>query len=296
MKKAFLLIVIIFSGLFNLSGQNVEYFNIDSLYHIVDSLYKNNADEELILEKVSLILKSDTCNANLWSYKGSYYDKMGEYEAAKYYYSKAISVDSLHFETLYNLGVLYYNEGVLELEATKGRTRKQFLESTYISSKKFSLSTIFFERAFAVNPDYHELINMLRLLKRLSIANDNESNIVIDLSEEHEMAYIKTSDTTNYYVVFETAFFDSNVRIYCNDSLIFKDKITTDESIDHAATIKVGDVEKVKKISIRIEDAPLTVIYPMKGKYYIRIRCLERTGVFHPYIIIRFSRYNVWRR
>ena len=167
MTKIFFLALIIFTSLFNLSSQNVEYYNIDSLYHIVDSLSKNDDNVELTLDYVNLILKSDTCNANLFAYKGWYYDKKGDYETAKYFYFRAITVDSLHFNALYALGVLYYNEGVREMDtAINPMTHKRYLEKSLIASNKYSLSKTFFNKAFAVNSDVPELIGILSEIRR----------------------------------------------------------------------------------------------------------------------------------
>ena len=116
-------------------------------------------------------------------------------------------------------------------------------------------------------------------------------HIVIDLSENDVLPYVTKSDTTHYYVEFENDFNDSEVRVYCNDSLIYKGKITSNQSIDLAKTIKVGAVDKVKKISIGLEDLPLITIFPIKGKYYIRI---NYTG--YPLLHFRFSKYAVRRR
>ena len=120
--------------------------------------------------------------------------------------------------------------------------------------------------------------------------DDEAGYIIIDLSEKDSLAYSKKTDTTHYYVVFERYFEDNNVQVYCNDSLIYNDKITTDLSIDLAEEIKIGLVEKVKKISIRMENLPLVVIYPVKGKYYIRVSCSS-----YPFLFLRFSKYNVIR-
>ena len=171
MKKIFVLTSIIFSSLYNLSGQDVEYKNVDSLYHVIDSLYTNNADVEDIHKLVNLILKSDTLNANLFYFKGWYYDNKSEYEVAKHFYFRAITVDTLHFEALCNLGILFYNEGIKEFEIATQRTYRQYLELHIIASNKFRLSKIFFERAFSVNPYEPELIKILEEIKRRELNN-----------------------------------------------------------------------------------------------------------------------------
>ena len=126
----------------------------------------------------------------------------------------------------------------------------------------------------------------------LGNGKDNETGyIIVDLSEKDSLSYSKSSDTTHYYVVFENFFEDNDVRVYCNDSLIYKDKISSDYSIELAAQVKVGHVKSVKKISIGIEDLPLIVVYPTKGKYYIRVRCSS-----FPFIHLRFSKYDIIRR
>ena len=122
---------------------------------------------------------------------------------------------------------------------------------------------------------------------------DNEADKLTE--EQYKDQYNIKADTTHYYVVFESYFRETNVRVYSNDSLIYKDKITSNESVDLAKIVRVGSVESVKKISIGISDyLPLIVVYPMKGKYnyYLMVR---PSPTFRPDIppalIVRFSKY-----
>ena len=118
----------------------------------------------------------------------------------------------------------------------------------------------------------------------------------IDLREKHISAYNVKSDTTHFYVVFESYFRDTKVRLYRNDSLIYKDKITSNESIELAKVVRVGHTDSVKKISIGIEDSPLIVIFPMKGKYYININTVPYPAKEPiPVLLIRFDKYSIWR-
>ena len=74
-------------------------------------------------------------------------------------------------ERLFSLGVLYYNEGRRE-ESTEFEpmTTKQFHEIVLNTSNKFSLSKTFFEKAFTVNPDVPELIEILSELRSREFA------------------------------------------------------------------------------------------------------------------------------
>jgi tetratricopeptide (TPR) repeat protein len=160
MKQQISFLFVTFYSLINLSGQDMKY-------HTIDSLIKNEAKEELILEQINLLLKSDTCNASLFAYKGWYYDKNEEYEAAKYFYFRSISADSLYFIALYNLGALYYNEGMREMDtAFYSLTNRRFAEKQFIASNKFYLSKIFFDKAFVINPDYMDLKEVLTELRK----------------------------------------------------------------------------------------------------------------------------------
>ena len=117
----------------------------------------------------------------------------------------------------------------------------------------------------------------------------------IDLTENHNYAPDEKSDTTHYYVVFESYFRDDSVRVYTNDSLVYKGKITTNESIEHAKTVNAGSVDSVKRISIGIENFPLIIIHPIKGKYYVKIGYSYHHVYQFPRLNVRFTKYSEFR-
>ena len=120
-------------------------------------------------------------------------------------------------------------------------------------------------------------------------AFDNEADELTE--DELKDAYSVKADTTHYYVVFESYFRDNNVRVYGNDSLIFKDRITSNESVELAKTVRVGSVKSIKKISIGIEEDPLIIVHPIKGKYYIYISDWPSRSEIPPYLSVSFSKF-----
>ena len=137
MKQIFFLLIF-FSSLFNLLGQDVNHHNIDSLYHNLNCLLENEVKAELIVEKVNFLLTLDTCNADLFNLKGRCYHELEDFEAAKYFYFLALTVDTLHFDALYNLGVIFYNEGIKEVDGCiEPITKREFLERNIRADNKF---------------------------------------------------------------------------------------------------------------------------------------------------------------
>ena len=129
-------------------------------------------DQALVLEEINIYLASqrfeeaqenlkvaielDPNNEVLHFALGSVYDNLGKIEEAKVSYLKAIEIKADYFDALYNLGALFYNRAVEEVNACGAIPPNQ--EAKYKAcvaeaNKGFTSSVPYLERAYVINPE-----------------------------------------------------------------------------------------------------------------------------------------------
>ena len=130
------------------------------------------------------------------------------------------------------------------------------------------------------------------VLGQESVLDIDIPKIVINMSGEcsylSETRYNEKSDTTHYYLTFESYFDNDSLQVFCNDSIVYCGTITTDYSLGVAKCVKIGCVNTVKSLNFRINQDPIIEIYPIKGRYYMSVNRLLAT------IYICFSKYSCY--
>lgn len=79
-------------------------------------IYMNLKKSEEALKYLDVVIQMNPGFAGYYVAKGNVYDKSGDDGNAIKSYEKAIEVDPNSLEALYNLGVIYYNKGVKQIE------------------------------------------------------------------------------------------------------------------------------------------------------------------------------------
>jgi len=107
-------------------------------------------------ENLKVAIELDPTNEVLHFALGSVYDNLAKYEDAKASYLKAIDLKADYFDALYNLGALFYNQAVEQVNACGSIPPNQ--ETKYKAcvaeaNKGFTSSVPYLERAYSVNPD-----------------------------------------------------------------------------------------------------------------------------------------------
>lgn len=104
-------------------------------------------------------------NASLYFAEGFLYERMEELDKAQTSYEKAVEVNPEFFDALYNLGALWYNKAVKELEAAN-----EIMDNrAYNVARDAAMVTLgkavpFMERAHEVNPKEKTTLETLRTL------------------------------------------------------------------------------------------------------------------------------------
>lgn len=126
--------------------------------------YLDSKQNEAALEYLNTAIEGDDTNATFYYARGVLYEKIDK-EKAIADYKKSLELDGGYFNSLYNLGVIYYNKGVEQQnEANDKTTTKEYEAAAKIANDLWKTSLPYMEKAHEVNP---EEIAVLETLKGL---------------------------------------------------------------------------------------------------------------------------------
>ncbi len=126
-------------------------------------LETENSDEAF--KYLALAREKDPTNPQFYSAEAHLYDKVGEKDKAKEKYKKAIELDPGFFEAYYNLGVLYFNEGVeLTDEANKITNNEEYEKAKKIADDKFKEALPYIEKSHELKSDDNSIMQTLKTL------------------------------------------------------------------------------------------------------------------------------------
>lgn len=129
-------------------------------YYILDS---ENTEEAL--KYLAVARESDPTNPQFYSAEAHLYDKLGNKEMAIEKYKKAIEIKEDFFEAYYNLGVLYFNDGItLTDEANKITDNAKFAVAKEKADNKFKESVPYLEKAHELEPSDASIMSTLKTL------------------------------------------------------------------------------------------------------------------------------------
>lgn len=132
-------------------------------------------DSDEAFKYLALARENDPTNPQFYSAEAHLYDKMGDKETAKEKYAKAIELDPNFFEGYYNLGVLYFNEGVsLTDEANKITDNEKYAVAKEKADAKFLESLPYIEKAHELQPEDQAIMSTLKTLYYRLKANNPE--------------------------------------------------------------------------------------------------------------------------
>lgn len=142
-------------------------------YYLLDA---ENADEAFKYLKVAR--ENDPNNPQFYSAEAHLYDKVGDKEKAKEKYKKAIEMDSDFFEAYYNLGVLYFNEGVeLTDKANQITDNAKYQKAKEKADNKFKEALPYIEKSHELKPEDEGIMATLKTLYYRLQMNDKYEEI-----------------------------------------------------------------------------------------------------------------------
>ena len=147
-----------------------EPSNQNILYSLIDYYIAKDDDPGIVIEYLNKAKEAEPDNYVLYFAEGTIYDRLNNFEASEKAYLKAIELKSDYFDAVFNLGALYFNQGVkFAEEATKIPPKEDRDGSKYdakmkLADQEFKKSIPIMERALEINPNSKDTIETLKNL------------------------------------------------------------------------------------------------------------------------------------
>ncbi|MCB2196047.1 MAG: tetratricopeptide repeat protein [Bacteroidetes bacterium] len=114
---------------------------------------------------IEVARQGDPDNPQFYSAEAHLYNKIGEYDKAIEKYKEAIELDPELFEAQYNLGVIFFNEGVeLSDSANMITDNAKYEAAKKKADEKFAESLPYIEKAHELNPEDQMIMQTLKTL------------------------------------------------------------------------------------------------------------------------------------
>jgi tetratricopeptide (TPR) repeat protein len=127
--------------------------------------YLETKQNDMAYDYLNKAIESDEANPSYYYARGVLNDNSKEFDAALADYKKCLEIDSEFFNALYNLGVMYFNKGVEQMqEANDERDFKKFEQKKKIAEATFKESLPYFEKCLAINDKEPAVLENLKTL------------------------------------------------------------------------------------------------------------------------------------
>jgi len=161
-----------------------EYSDNGALLVEVINIYLNANKVDEAMKYLDLAIAQDPKNSSYYFAKGTLYDKLLKTDDATNYYLKAIEFKDDYFDAYYNLGALYYNKGVKQVDianAVPSNLPEKYEEEKSKADIEFKKAIPYMEKAHEINPtDKFTMESLKTLYYRLKMM-DKHAEIIAEL-------------------------------------------------------------------------------------------------------------------
>ena len=150
-----------------------EYPSNGALLVEVINIYLDASQVDEAMKYLDIAISQDPKNASYYFAQGTLYDKLQKVEEASNSYMKAIEYKEDYFDAYYNLGALYYNKGVKQVDvanAVPSNQPEKYEEEKDKADVEFKKAIPYMEKAHDINPtDKFTLESLKTLYYRLKM-------------------------------------------------------------------------------------------------------------------------------
>jgi tetratricopeptide (TPR) repeat protein len=158
-----------------------EYGENGALLVEVINIYLNANKVDDAMKYLEIAISKDPKNSSYYFAQGTLYDKLLKPEEATNSYLKAIEYKEDYFDAYYNLGALYYNKGVKQVDvanAIPSNQPEKYEEEKNKADVEFKKAIPYMEKAHEINPtDKFTMESLKTLYYRLKML-DKHAEIV----------------------------------------------------------------------------------------------------------------------
>ena len=117
------------------------------------------------LDYLNKAIESDKDNASFYYARAVLNDNSKNFDEAIIDYKKCLELNSEYFDALYNMGVMFFNKGVEQMNDANAETdTKKFNAKKAVAEATFKESLPFFERASIIKPEEAAVLESLKTL------------------------------------------------------------------------------------------------------------------------------------
>jgi len=139
------------------------------------NIYLNMNKSDEAMKYLNMAISQDPKNASFHFAMGTLYDKLGNFEESKKSYETAISFKPDYFDAYYNLGALFFNKGVKQVDvanAVPANQPEKYEAEKEKANDEFKKAIPYMEKAHECNPkDRYTLESLKALYYRLGMVD-----------------------------------------------------------------------------------------------------------------------------
>lgn len=145
----------------------LEEYKSDSnlLVELINIFLTKSPDQAM--KYLDMAIEQDPKNASYYFAEGTLYDKLGNIDKAAEAYQKAIDIKNDYFDAYYNLGALYYNKGVKQVDVANSVPSNQpekYEQEKNKADAEFQKALPYMEKANQINPNDRFTLESLKTL------------------------------------------------------------------------------------------------------------------------------------
>lgn len=127
------------------------------------NIYLTRGDYDQALANLQAAAEGDPTNEVLFFSMGSVNDQLGNFDAAAESYQKALAIKPDYFDANYNLGALFFNQGVEKVNAANEiKDNKKYEAALAEANAIFTSARPYLEKAHEVQPEDESTMRSLR--------------------------------------------------------------------------------------------------------------------------------------
>lgn len=162
----------------NLQQGFIKYPEDDRILTQLINYYLETKQNDRALEYLDQAVEKDPDNSSFYYARGVLNDQSKNFESALNDYQKASEIDPEYFDALYNMGVIYFNQGVEQMNVANEKTDfKEFEKEKAKSDSLFKESLPYMERANKLKPEDAGVLESLKGLYYRFEMNDKYDKV-----------------------------------------------------------------------------------------------------------------------